>query len=191
MENGIFRPEVLLAALGFFIASSGVFGLAVFILRRKRQDLSLLAFGTAALLYGLRFLVELQIERYTESPPPQILISFVAIFTCVMPVPLSGFLFLLFGSGWKKTMLWVFRISILFAAAGILSDWVQGTPQSLMRLNNVLVTAWAVLTTAHVFWPGLKKTSELRIVFHQDGSQGRLALRTLKYFELGIYQQSD
>ncbi len=176
MSSSIFQPETLVVVLGFVITFVGISVIALYFLRGKRQDLSLLAFGAAALLYGARFLIEIQLGRYTGSPPPRILIILVTSISYLLPVPFSGFLLHVFGKGWKKSMLWVFRLSILFAISGILSDLIQSTPGSLNRLNNILVIIWSVLIMIYTLWPGMNWTPELRIILSGFCIFGLLAL---------------
>ncbi len=164
MQNILLQTSVWFVVFGSIISIVGVLALVLSLLRKKRRDLSLAAFGAFSLLYGMRMLIDIQIQSYSSSPPPQILIVIMAFIAYTVPVPLSGFLLHLFGRGWKNSMLWAFRGTVVFACVGIVSDILQAEVFSLTRLNNVLIIVWAIVVTTNAFLSKLKKIQELRVV---------------------------
>jgi len=164
MENLFSHSSVWLIVLGSLISAVGLLAVVLALSNRNRRDLSLAAFGVTSLLYGAREIIEVYIQQFVSAPPPQSLIYIIAFMTYVMPIPLSGFLLLFFGKGWKNSMLWVFRWTIVFAFAETVSDVLRAEPFSLEILNNILVVIWALLLIINSLLSSLRKTKELRIV---------------------------
>lgn len=164
MQNLFVQTYLWNTVLGVIVSGVGLSVLAFSLFRWKRKDISLMTFGATSLLYGSRFLVQIQLNQYVATEPTQALFYINAIVAYVIAVPLSGFLLHLFGRGWRNSMLWVFRAATLFAFIGILSDVIQAIPFSLERINNVLVIVWAVIIFKNATWPGMKRTRELQIV---------------------------
>jgi hypothetical protein len=160
----ILQPAVWSAAVALIAAILGLLVLGLYLVRGKKRDISLAAFGATSFLYGARLLVEIRLDQYAESPPPRILFFVTAFLSYLVVIPLAGFIVHLFGKGRGNSMLWSFRGSIVFAGSGILSDLVQDKYFSLMPLNNVLVIIWAGVVIVNAILPGPKKTRELKIV---------------------------
>jgi sigma-B regulation protein RsbU (phosphoserine phosphatase) len=150
--------------LGVIAAGVGLSVLLFSLFRWKTKEFSLTAFGTTSLLYGVRLVVETQLDQYTNLEPPQALLYTSAFIAYLLPVPLSVFLLQLFGNGWKNSMVWVFRTAEAFAVIALLSDIIQATPFSLTRINSTLVIVWALVIFRNAFWKGMKKTRELQVV---------------------------
>jgi len=151
MEHLLLREYFWNTVIAVLASAGGLAIIALSLLWSKRKDVSLLAVGTTSLLYGLRLLASVQLDQFTTGAPPRLLLYFDALSTYVIPVPLSGFLLSILGKGWKNSMLWAFRTTVAFAAAGILSDLLQATPGSLMSLNSALVILWALLLLSNGF----------------------------------------
>ena len=164
MESLFPQSSVWLIVLGSLISIIGLLAVILALFKKKRRDMPLAAFGVASLLYGAREIIEIYIQQFVSFPPPQALIYIIACLTYIMPIPLSGFLYLFFGRGWKNSMLLVFWATIVLACVEMLSDFLLAKPFSLQILNNILVIIWALLLIINSLLAGLKKTKELRIV---------------------------
>ncbi len=164
MQNIFAQPYLWNTILGVIVSGVGFAVLLLALFRLKQKDISLMAFGATSLLYGLRLLIETQLNQYVSSEPPTELLFLNAFCTYFIPVPLSGFLSQLFGKGWRNSGQWVFRTATIFAIAGMVSDAIQMTPLSLERLNNILVILWAFVIFKNATWSGIQKTRELRVV---------------------------
>jgi sigma-B regulation protein RsbU (phosphoserine phosphatase) len=159
----ILGSAIGVAALGAVSAFVGLTALIFSLSGKKRPDLHLFSFGSAALLYGIRLIITMQMELSTGEPGEEL--RFIqAVLTYCIPVPLTGFVSLLFDRSLGRSLVWAFRLSILFAVSGILSDAVQAVPMSLQIANSVLVILWAAVVAINAVHPGTKKPRELKIV---------------------------
>lgn len=164
MESLFPQSSVWFIVLGSLFSIIGLLAIILSLSKGKRRDLPLAAFGITSLLYGSREIVEIYILQFVSSPPPQVLIYFISILTYILPVPLSGFLLLFFGRGWKNSMLWIFWGAVVFACAEMLSDALQKEPFSLAILNNILVVILTLLLILNFLLSYFKNIKELRIV---------------------------
>jgi sigma-B regulation protein RsbU (phosphoserine phosphatase) len=166
---------VWIVAPGALSAFVGLTALVLSFSRKKRPDLHLLSFGSVALLYGIRLLITMQIELSAWEPGRELLFIQAAL-TYIIPVPLTGFISLLFGRSLGRSLLWAFRLSVLFAVSGILSDAVQAVPMSLQIVNSVLVILWAAVVAINAVFLRKKKPRELKIVLAGFSLFGLFAL---------------
>jgi serine phosphatase RsbU (regulator of sigma subunit) len=175
--RSLLPPAVWLAAVGLITSILGLLVLGLFQFQRKQREISLAAFGATSLLYGARVLIEVRLDQFLETPP-RTLLFLTAFISYLVVIPLSGFIVHVLGKGRWNSLLWTFRGSIIFAAAGILSDVVQNRYFTLGRLNNLMVIIWAGVVFVNTILPGPKKTRESKIVLAGFLVFGLFALNT-------------
>ena len=164
MENVLLQEPFWNLVFAVISSAAGAAVIALSFFRRDRMDISVMTFGATSLLYGLRLIVNTQLSQYTTTAPTQVLLYFSAFSTYLIPVPLSGFILNCFGRGWKDSIFWTFRGAIAFSTVGILSDIIQLSPGSLMRLNNGLVILFACVMLVNFSLRHMKQSGELRVV---------------------------
>jgi sigma-B regulation protein RsbU (phosphoserine phosphatase) len=142
------RGDALAIVLGLGITMLGASAALFFLLRQRSRDLSSLWFGTFAMVYGLRLLMETSIVPFTLRLSPSVRGYAVFLLTYVVPIP--G---LVFGSEmfpqWRPAIRRLLAIFGLFAIAAIIADIATGRPGTLRVANNWLALGiWAIAAVA-------------------------------------------
>jgi sigma-B regulation protein RsbU (phosphoserine phosphatase) len=133
--------------VGSLLGALGLLALALSLVRYRRLDPLLAAFGAFALLYGARqfavseLMPRLGVDGLTVA-------WIVTTITYVINVPSWLFFWRLLGPGWRSILPWWLAVLSVFAVVGIASDLVQGRPGTLSGApNNILVLAGLVVVT--------------------------------------------
>ena len=134
-------PGILAALLVGFVGSASVI---VSLFRSKGRDRTLLFFGIFTLLYGTRWLSEAETMRALLGAPFD-LPYFHAVMTYLVPVPLGGFLYEVFGPGKWGAMRWVYWSMIAYVPVAVTIDIMTGATAADSNINPAVVIAWCVL----------------------------------------------
>ena len=145
---------------GLLVCAAGVLASVISIFRMKNKDFTLLNFGLCALLYGLRKLVETSTLK-TLVDYPLTLPYFHGLLTYTLVIPLSAFLFNIFGCGFYNSMVWVFRSSIAYTIAAMAYDYFRPGPLSDVAIYRPLVLVWAIIWIVNLLLTRKERDIEL------------------------------
>ena len=87
----ILREDAVAVVLGLLLSAAGTAGLVVAALRKRFRDLLLIAFGSFALLYGVRLLADTRVVPLLFDVDADIWRNIVFVVTFIIPIP--GLLF--------------------------------------------------------------------------------------------------
>jgi sigma-B regulation protein RsbU (phosphoserine phosphatase) len=160
IQNDI--PDIFLALI---VSTLGLIALGLSFFRLKSKDLSLLFFGTFSLMYGIRWLTQIQTIQIHSGNWALAILYLRSFITYVIPIPFFAFLIQVFGKGKYNSMLWILRGTILFAVIGIFSDLIQETPSTLNSANPVIVILCVCATIVNILRPTISRTREMKVLF--------------------------
>lgn len=125
----------------------GLGGFALFFLRRKSRDLTLIYFGIFCVLYSVRLLTTLAIFEALTGWSENVLIYLNWFITCTIVIPFSLFLYQVIGDDLKKFVEWLLAVQIAFGCFGIAAAIFGFSLRKLFVANNILVlgTVFATL----------------------------------------------
>lgn len=142
-------------AVAILVTASGVVSSLLFIARIRRRDYSLLYFGSGAVMYGVRLLLE---ASHQTGKTADLLI------TLLIPVPLVLFMGEAVGLGWRKVAWWIAAAN-LAAAAFALATRLLGMPDRAARtVNSISVLLMIPVLLAMAFIPFRTANRDLRIL---------------------------
>ncbi len=155
------RANILLILLGVLLAAMGVSAIAIFTLRWKTKDLSLISFGVFCALYGVRLLVRTDVLELFFDVSPGFWNTLENVITYIINIPSLVFIEQVLGRGWKSSIRRLWQIWLLFATTAILLLFFH---YNLMSLNNPLVVLTVVVVATNLFRPGQEITRELWVL---------------------------
>ncbi len=123
--------------LGTVILVAGVTTASFSVLRVK--DRTLIYLGVFASLYGVRLLVINGIFRSALRIPEDVSEWCSAVITYTILIPGGLLVRMLIGSGWRNSVTWVVRLTIVFAPVAIAWAVAVGEPLAADSVNNVIV----------------------------------------------------
>ena len=154
-------------AAGLFLSTAGFIAVIISLVRLKSKDFTLLTFGVFCFINGIRWLV--------ETPTMKTLVGFPFTFpyfhgllTYALVIPFSAFLVEIFGRGLYNSLLWVFRTTIIYAAAAVGYDLLRPEPLSDVSISPIMAVLWCSVGIVNVLNSRKERRSEtrvLRIVF--------------------------
>jgi serine phosphatase RsbU (regulator of sigma subunit) len=148
---------------GLFVSSIGLIAVLISLFRLKKKDFSLLNFGLFCSIYGIRWLIEIPTMKTLVGFP--FTFPYVhALLTYAVVIPFSAFLVDIFGLGLYKSMLWVFRSTIVYAVAAIGYELFRPEPLSDFPINSILVVLWCFVWMVNVLFVRKQQDIELRIL---------------------------
>jgi sigma-B regulation protein RsbU (phosphoserine phosphatase) len=160
----LIRKDIIDIFLAGIVLTFGLIALVLWLLRIKSKDISLLAFGTFTFLYGLRWLSQIEtmqsVAVFAASSFPYI----NTFITYIIPVPFLLYLYQIFGKGRFNSLKWVLRGTIIFAAAGILSDIIQGKLGTLGSVTPAVMILFITITAAGIHQPFKKNEKDVNVL---------------------------
>jgi hypothetical protein len=138
------RWELLQVAVAIVLMVAGVSALALFSLRRKTRDITLIYFGLISILYGIRLLAKQGvIHALFETTPGtwELLIWFIS---CTINVPVGLFIYQFASNAFRRPFRWLIAIQTIFAIFGIFAPFAGVRISKLDPANNVLVLGTVV-----------------------------------------------
>jgi Stage II sporulation protein E (SpoIIE) len=138
------RWGLLSAATSVVLLVVGFGGFALFLLRRKSRDLTLIYFGIFCVLYAVRLLTTLAIFQALTSWSVNTLTYLNWFITCTIVIPFFLLLYQVVGEGLKKFVNWLLLVQIAFGCFGIVAAIFGVSLRVLYVANNVLVLSTVV-----------------------------------------------
>lgn len=129
---------------------------------RQNSNRALAALGVAGVLYGTRLLIGQPEVRALFSAPPRFWIYLEADITYALLVPILYFIELSFGAGWRQSIRWLRRATLVYAVAAIVIDALTRTPRAAKAPSGYLaitVIGLLVVNTMRIReagFPGLR-----------------------------------
>ena len=154
------RLDVYEFIIGIFLSGLGLVALVLAFLRRKTKNLLLISFGVFCFLYGARtnafhFLFDAS-GRFWDYERWFI--------TYLVPIPAFLLIEQIFGRGWKSSIRRVWQAAIVFAIASIAVSIYLEKPWAAHLSNSILAVACLTVVMVNLFWPGLSRNREMRIL---------------------------
>ncbi|HMC32651.1 MAG TPA: PP2C family protein-serine/threonine phosphatase [Candidatus Angelobacter sp.] len=158
------RADAVPLLLGVIVTAAGVGACLVWLPRAKRQDLSLLYFGIAAMLYGIRLMATTATAGYL-IPQPAIFWKRVDwVITSLIILPFTLFFVETVAPQWKKASYWIVSAVLILQAFILMARWTQIRPALADLTNSVIVLVLIPLLLFMLFFPRRKAGRELWIV---------------------------
>jgi sigma-B regulation protein RsbU (phosphoserine phosphatase) len=133
------RWEMLKVAVAIVLLVAGSSAIALFSLRRKTRDLTLVYFGLFSFLYGVRLLALQAVVEALVDAPPKFWILINWFITCTINVPVGLFIYQLASEQFRKAFRWLIAIQALFAMFGLFAPFAGVRVNKLQDANNILV----------------------------------------------------
>lgn len=118
---------------------AGFGGFALFFLRRKSRDLTLIYFGIFCVLYAVRLLTTLTIFQSLTGWSLNTLIYLNWLITCTIIIPFFLFLYQVVGGDLRTVVKWLLAVQIAFGGFGIAAAIFGRSLRKLYVANNILV----------------------------------------------------
>jgi sigma-B regulation protein RsbU (phosphoserine phosphatase) len=146
----ILRGDIIAIVAAAFIASLGIAALALYALRKRAADVTPLAFAAFALIYALRLALSTRTVQaaLSESGGPWGYID-AALTYAILPAGAWTAESIL-GAGRLGSLRIVRTMAMIVAPVAIAGMFATGSPEWLMRVNNLLVLAMMGATGAAV-----------------------------------------
>jgi sigma-B regulation protein RsbU (phosphoserine phosphatase) len=146
------RWELLKVAVAIILLVAGSSAIALFSLRRKTRDLTLVYFGLFSLLYGIRLLALQGVVEALLDAKPRFWILVNWLITCTINIPVGLFIYQLASENFRKAFRWLIAVQTLFAVFGLFAP-LAGIPiGKLQDANNILVLGTLVVTGLFVLF---------------------------------------
>lgn len=153
------RWELLKVAVAVVLLVTGSSAIALFSLRRKTRDLTLVYFGLFSLLYGIRLLALQGVVEALIDATPRFWILVNWLITCTINVPVGLFIYQLASENFRKAFRWLIAVQTLFAIFGLFAPFAGVRVDKLQDANNVLVLGTLVVTGLFVLFLRGRRTS--------------------------------
>ncbi|HLH06861.1 MAG TPA: SpoIIE family protein phosphatase [Terriglobales bacterium] len=134
----VLRGDLLQLALGVIVLATGLAACFLFIPRARRRDYTLLFFGLAAVLYGIRLLVTPQTSRFVAGSSKTVLAYIDVIITGVITVPL-GLFFAEIVPRWKRLVYVIVALQLAEGIFYIASQLSDRAAELSTRINGITV----------------------------------------------------
>lgn len=137
-----------LATLAIAVISCAVAltSLAVYVLRKLRQERTLLWFGVFAALYGIRMLLGVEIFRAGFHVPTRLAVAIVLLITYAIQLPAMMFALDLIDARGTRIAKLMFAVATILAISGAISVVFGVALDSMPHINNFLVVAFFLPT---------------------------------------------
>jgi phosphoserine phosphatase RsbU/P len=155
------RWDFVKIAAAVALLSVAFAAVALFFLRRRTRDLTLIYFSLVCILFAVRLLAERRFFRSLFNEPEAFWLYVNWLITCTILVPFGLFLYQVAGSYLRRTFRWVLAAQVLFAAYGIAGAALGFSLDKLHRANNIIVLASCTVLVLSLFAerrrPGLRQ----------------------------------
>jgi sigma-B regulation protein RsbU (phosphoserine phosphatase) len=165
----VLRAEAVRLMLSGIVTASGVAACLFWIPRAvqrpgKGRDYSLLYFGIAAIMYGIRLTATTATIRYLT---PQHIMAWQRVdwvITSLIIVPFALFFVETVAPQWKRANYWIVGVVVIGQALILTARWLQVQPALAELANSAMVLALMPLLLFMLFFPRREPTRELWIV---------------------------
>jgi hypothetical protein len=138
------RWQVLQVAVAIVLVVAGVSAIALFSLRRKTRDLTLVYFGLISILYGIRLLAKQGVIQVLFETTPSTWETLIWFITCTINVPVGLFIYQFASDAFRRLFRWLIATQTIFAVFGIFAPFAGARISKLDAANNVLVLGTVV-----------------------------------------------
>lgn len=149
--------------LGAFFLAIGLVAILLWLSRNvRRGDGILLLFGTMSLLWGLRFICRAPIIPTMVGGDPLTWSLFTRFLTYVSAPVAFGFVWCVFGPGWRSSLKALTWLSAAFALVASVALLIVPDPHLLLHAFNVVVLVGLGVIVASVVRPEFRRHPALR-----------------------------
>jgi phosphoserine phosphatase RsbU/P len=135
------RWEFVNIAAAVALLSIALVAIALFCLRRKTRDLTLICFGLFCGLYAIRLLTDMRFFRSLFDEPRAFWAYVNWVITCTILIPFGFFFYQLANDYLRKPFRWLLAAQILFAVFGIVAAALGASIRKLDIANSIVVLA--------------------------------------------------
>jgi sigma-B regulation protein RsbU (phosphoserine phosphatase) len=153
------RDDLLNIAIFVLLFTVALAAIALFFLRRKSRDLTLIYFGLFCILYSVRLLTPLRTVRAAFGVPPAFWVRLSWIITFTILVPAGLFLYQVVGQRVRAFLRWVLLIQAVCGILGISAMFAGTKLEKLNIANNTMVLATFTVTGIFVLAIRLRQAS--------------------------------
>ena len=139
------RWEFVNIAAAIALLSIALVAIALFLLRRKTRDLTLIYFGLFCSMYAVRLLGELRFFRSLFDQPRTFWEHLNWIITCTIFVPFGLFFYQVTSAYLRQFFRWILAAQILFAVFGLFAAAFGMQLAKLHIANNIVVLTSCVI----------------------------------------------
>lgn len=161
ISQQVLRADALQLALGVLVMVSGIAASLIFIPRARRRDYTLLFFGIAAAMYGLRLLVTTPTTYMLYSD--RVLSRIDWVITAFIPVPLGLFFAEVLATKWKKLIYWIVAVQFVEGIFYVTSH-LLGRALDAAEIANAVMVLLTFPVMMLLFISEKKPTRELWIL---------------------------
>ena len=170
-EIATLSRELIAVAFASALIAAGLAALLLPAIHRPARNLSLAAFGSAVLLYGVRVLAGLASFRSAMPGSEGIWDSTEAVCTYLLPVAVFVFADHHWGAGWRSSVRRVWQIHLTYAIIAVGVDAATRTPGAAIGPNEPLVLLWMAVMLLNLLTG--------RLAFGREGGVVRVSLAVL------------
>jgi phosphoserine phosphatase RsbU/P len=160
------QDDIAPLAAGIVLLTIGVAAIALYLLRRKSGDLTLIYFGLFSVMYAIRLLANLRTIRSIFDRPELFWTYINWIITCTIVLPFGLFVYQMVSGLLRTLTRWLLSIQAAFAVAGILAAIFGVSFDRLSIANNILVIGTFVCLA--VFFLVIRTTDKARTRLSTD-----------------------
>jgi sigma-B regulation protein RsbU (phosphoserine phosphatase) len=140
------RWEFVNIAAAIALLSIALVATALFFLRRKTRDLTLIYFSLFCILYAVRLLTTVRFFRSLFDEPLTFWAYLNWDINCSIPIPFGLFFYQVGGEYLRKFFRWLIAAQMLFAAFGISAAALGVSLAKLNIANSIVVFATCIVT---------------------------------------------
>jgi phosphoserine phosphatase RsbU/P len=154
------RWEILGMALAAILVGLGLGGLALFAIRRRSRDRSLLYLCVFCILYGARlFFRQDLLQSLLFTAPVAVRQRIEHVIDCFIAVPFTLFLMQIIQPQWKRALAWVLSLQIVFGALWLLSSTLHIGQHFMDIANSTFVVLYCGLIAIYYFVARTEKSA--------------------------------
>jgi sigma-B regulation protein RsbU (phosphoserine phosphatase) len=139
LSRGRLAADVLMAAGGTILVVLALAALALFAMRRRAGDPSLVSFAIFSLLYAMRLFASTWTVPTLLGGPDWMWVYARDIVTYVINIPLVIFTEQVLGPGWRNFRRWLIYVVVAFAIVAVAGAIVTERPEWALDANHWLV----------------------------------------------------
>lgn len=145
------RWQLAAVVVAVAILSIAVGGLALYLMRRKREDRGLIYFSMFALLYGARLLIAQRFVVSLAPFTPGFWRTMDFAIDCAIVVPLTLFLIENVDTQWKRILRWVLAFQITFEGSRFILEMLGVKREPIELAHSVAILGYCLLIAAYPF----------------------------------------
>jgi serine phosphatase RsbU (regulator of sigma subunit) len=164
------RWQLLQVAVAIVLMVAGASAIALFSLRRKTRDLTLVYFALFSILFGIRLLANQSVIQALFATTPRTWELLNWFITCTINVPVGLFIYQMASDAFRRLFRWLIAIQAIFAVFGIFAPFAGFPTKGLIAANSILVIGTVVsaglivLFANRVSVPGRSISIEIRVM---------------------------